>query len=159
MCTDLRTKRNTVANNKVCPISSKVFAQKSNRDRHVNIVHSQDLGDDIALDEFDNQHDEQEKNQTMPSMVTSIETVPSEVPQGLPTKVSTNHPEEEDAPFKQNEVIESSSIDTEKKQSRLERTLSKIKLQLDYSMNVTESVLKKLKRDLKENQKSCEIHL
>ena len=85
MCTDLRTKRNTVANNEVCPISSKVFAQKSNRDRNVNIVHIQDLADDMALDEFDNQHDEQEKNQTMPSMATSIETVPSEVPQGLPT--------------------------------------------------------------------------
>ena len=89
----LKIKRNTVANNKVCPVYSKVFAQKSNRDRHVNIVHSQDLADDLAFDEFDNQYDEQEQNQAMPSMVTSIEMVPSEVPQSLPTKVSTNHPE------------------------------------------------------------------
>ena len=67
----------------------------------------------------------------MPSMVTSIESVPSEVPQRLRTDVSTNHPEEEDAPFYQNEVVESSRIDTKRKQSKLERTLSKIKLQLD----------------------------
>ena len=47
-------------------------------------------------------------------MVTSIETVSSEVPQSLPTQVSTNHPEEEDAPFDQNVVVESSSINTRK---------------------------------------------
>ena len=79
MCTDLKMKRNSVANNKVCPVCSKVFAWKSNHDRHVNNVHSQDLGDNIAFNEFDNQHDKQEQNQTMPSMVTSIETVPSKV--------------------------------------------------------------------------------
>ena len=92
MCTDLKMKRNTVANNKVCPVCSRVFAQKSNRNRHVNIVHRQNLADDIAHDEFDNQHDEQEQNQTMPSVVTSIEMVSSEVPQSLPTEVSTKNP-------------------------------------------------------------------
>ena len=100
-CTDLKMKRTTVAN-KVCPVFSKLFAQRSNCNRHVNILHSHDLADDIAFDEFDNQHDEQEQNQTMPSIVTSIKTVPSEVPQSLPNEVSTNHPEEEDAPFDQN---------------------------------------------------------
>ena len=79
MCTDLKMKRNSVANIKVCPVCSKVFAWKSNRDRHVNNVHSQDLGDNIAFNEFDNQHDKQEQNQTMPSMVTSIGMVPSKV--------------------------------------------------------------------------------
>ena len=93
MCTDLKLKRNTVANNKICPVCSKVFAQKSNCDRHVTIVHSQALAGDIAFDEFDNQHDKQEQNQTKPSMVTSIETVPSEVPQSFPTEVFTNRPE------------------------------------------------------------------
>ena len=39
--------------------------------------------------------------------------------------------------------------------ARLERTLPKLKLQLDYSMNVTESALKKLKKDLKKNQKEA----
>ena len=104
MCTDLKMKRNTIANNKVYPVCSKVFLQKSNRNRYVNIVHSQDLADDIAFDEFDNQHDEQKQNRTMPSMVTSVETVLSEVPQSLSTEVSTNHSEEEDAPFDQSKV-------------------------------------------------------
>ena len=92
MCTDLKMKMNTADNNKVCPLCCKVFAQKSNRHRHANIVHSQDLSDNNAFDEFDNQHDKQEHNQTMPSMVTSIEMVPSKVPKRLPTKVSTNQP-------------------------------------------------------------------
>ena len=51
--------------------------------------------------------------------------------------------------------MKSSNVDTKKKQSRLQRTLSKIKLQLDYSVNFTEIVLKKLKTDLKENQKEA----
>ena len=68
--TNLKMKRSTVANNKVCPVCSKVFFQKTNHDRQVNIVHSQDLAGDFAFDELDNQHDEQEQNQTMPSMVT-----------------------------------------------------------------------------------------
>ena len=93
MCTDLKMKRTTVANNKSCPVCSKFFAQKSNRGRHVNIVHSQALADGIAFDEFDNQRDKQKQNQTMPSMVNSIKTVPSGVPKSLPTEVSTNHPE------------------------------------------------------------------
>ena len=67
----------------------------------------------------------------MLSMVTSIKSVPSEVPQSLCTEVSTNHPEGEDAPFYQNEVVESPRIDTKTKQSKLERTLSKKKMQLD----------------------------
>ena len=35
----------------------------------------------------------------MPSMVNSIETVPTEVPQILPTEVSTNHPGEGNTPI------------------------------------------------------------
>ena len=46
--------------------------------KQIGIVHSQDLADDIAFDEFDNQHNEQEQNQTMSSVVTSIEKVPEE---------------------------------------------------------------------------------
>ena len=34
-------------------------------------------------------------------------------------------------------------------------TLSKIRQQLDYSMNVTESVLEKLKKDFKDNKKGA----
>ena len=49
-----------------------------------------------------------------------------------------------------------SSPNTEKK-SRLGQALTKIKLQLglDYMINLTESVLMKLKRDLKDNQKEA----
>ena len=59
MFTDLKKKKDTVANNKVCLFCSKVFAQKPNCKTHVNIVHNHDLGDNIAFDEFDNQHDKQ----------------------------------------------------------------------------------------------------
>ena len=120
-----------------------VLSQKSNHDRNVNIVHSQDLADNIAFDGFDNQHDEQEQNQTMQSLVTVIETVHSKVPHQSFHQSSPIWPKWSCWIIKyryQEKIIKN-------------RTLSKIKLQLDYSMNVTESVLKKLKRDLKENQK------
>ena len=54
----------------------------------------------------------------MPSMVTSIEMVTSEVP--------INHPEKKDGPFDQSEVVKSSSIDTKKYKSTLQGTLSKL---------------------------------
>ena len=87
-------KRSIVANNKVCPICSKVFAQKSNRDRHVKNFHSlQDSADGIdnVPDEFDNDDNEQEqRNQTLPPMVFSIETIQPKFPQSLPTINDTN---------------------------------------------------------------------
>ena len=86
-------------------------------------------------------------------MIFSIEKIQPKVPQSLPTINDTN-PEEEEQ-LERNEVTESSNENTEQKQSRLEMTLSKIKQQLDYSMNVTESVLEKLKRDFKDNQKGA----
>ena len=147
-------KRSIVANNKVCPICSKVFAQKSNRDRHVKNFHSQqDSADGIdnVSDEFDNDDNEQEQqNQSLPSMVFSTETIQPKVLQSLPTMNDTNPEEEEE--LERTEVTEPSNENTEQKQSRLEMTLLKIKQQLDYSMNVTESVLEKLKRDFKDNQ-------
>ena len=86
-------------------------------------------------------------------MVFSIETIQPKVPQSLPTINDTN-PEEEEQ-LERIEVTEPSNENTEQKQSRLEMTLSKIKQQLDYSMNVTESVSEKLKRDFKDNQKGA----
>ena len=80
---ELKKKRNTVANNKVCPVCSNVFAQKSNRDRHVKNFH-QDSEDDIVID---NQLDEDTQNETIPSMVLAIDTVPPEVSRSLPPKV------------------------------------------------------------------------
>ena len=98
-CIDLKMKRSIVVNNKACPICSKVFAQKSNRERHFKNVHSQqDSADGIdnVPDEFDNDDNEQEQqNQTLPSMVFSIETIQQKVPQSLPTINDTNPEEEE----------------------------------------------------------------
>ena len=42
-CDLIRKKRKSIANNKICPFCSKVFTQKSNRDRHVEAVHHNDL--------------------------------------------------------------------------------------------------------------------
>ena len=42
-CDSIWKKRKSVANNKICSFCSKVFAQKSNRDRHVEAVHHNDL--------------------------------------------------------------------------------------------------------------------
>ena len=53
--------------------------------------------------------------------------------------------DDEDDPSRRNK--------TERKKSRLEKTVTKIKIQLGYSINVSESVLEKLKRDLKDNKK------
>ena len=98
-CIDLKMKRSIVANNKACPICSKVFAQKSNRERHFKNVHSQqDSADGIdnVPGEFDNDDNEQEQqNQTLPPMVFSIETIQPKVPQRLPTINDTNTEEEE----------------------------------------------------------------
>ena len=41
------------------------------------------------------------------------------------------------------------------KTSRLEQVLTKIKIQLDYTMNLTERELKRLKMELKDNQKEA----
>ena len=48
MFVELKKKRTTVANNKVCPVCSKVFTRKSNRNRHVIKPH-QDFKDDFII--------------------------------------------------------------------------------------------------------------
>ena len=141
MCTHLKMKKNTVVNNKIYPVWSKAFAQKSNHNRHVNIVNRQDLADNIAFDESDNQHDKQEQNQTMLSMVSSIETVPSEVPQVSPPRFPPITQKRKMLHLTKMKLLNHQvQLDTKKKQSRLERTLFKIKLQFNYLMSVTESV-------------------
>ena len=76
MCVELKKKRNTVANNKACPVCSKVcskvFAQKPNSKRQVKNFY-QDSEYDIVID---NQHDKDTQNETKPSMVLAIDTVP-----------------------------------------------------------------------------------
>ena len=69
MCLVLKKKGNTVANNKVCPVCSKVISENSNRGRHVKNFH-QDSEDDIVID---NQRDEDTQNEIIPSMVLVID--------------------------------------------------------------------------------------
>ena len=42
-CDAIRKKRKSITSNKICPFCSRVFGQKSNRDRHVKAVHQKDL--------------------------------------------------------------------------------------------------------------------
>ena len=96
------------------------------------------------------------QNETIPSMVLTIDTVPSEISPSLATEVivsNDTNPEEDVLPQKEQKE-DLSSQNTEKK-LRLEQDLMKIKLQLDYAMNLTDSLLIKLKRVLKDNQKEA----
>ena len=54
-----------------------------------------------------------------------------------------------------NEQMEDLPSRNTEKTSRLEQVLTKIKIQLDYTMNLTERELKKLKMELKDNQKEA----
>ena len=96
------------------------------------------------------------QNETIPSMVLAIDTVPSEISPSLAPEVivsNDTNPEEDVLPQKEQKE-DLSSQNTEKK-LRLEQDLMKIKLQLDYAMNLTDSLLIKLKRVLKDNQKEA----
>ena len=96
------------------------------------------------------------QNETIPSMVLVIDTVPPEISPSLAPEVivsNDTNPEEDVLPQKEQKE-DLSSQNTEKK-LRLEQDLMKIKLQLDYAMNLTDSLLIKLKRVLKDNQKEA----
>ena len=90
------------------------------------------------------------QNETIPSMVLAIDTVPPEISPSLAPEVivsNDTNPKEDVLPQKEQKE-DLSSQNTEKK-LRLEQYLMKIKLQLDYAMNLTDSLLIKLKRVLK----------
>ena len=96
------------------------------------------------------------QNETIPLMVLAIDTVPPEISPSLAPEVivsNDTNPEEDVLPQKEQKK-DLSSQNTEKK-LRLEQDLMKIKLQLDYAMNLTDSLLIKLKRVLKDNQKEA----
>ena len=142
-----KRKRNTAVNSNVCPAYSKIFAQKSKNDRHVKSFH-QDSDEGIVLD---NQRDGDTQKETIPSMVLAIDTVTAEVSLSLPPEVPVPNMNLEEDVLPPNEQMEDlSSLNADKK-SRLEQALTKIKFQLGYTMNLTESVVMKLKRDLKYN--------
>ena len=147
--TDLKMKRSTVANNKVCPVCSKVFFRKqittgkstlSTAKIWQAILHLMSLIINMT-----------NRSRTKPCRQwLLIETVYSEVPQSLHRSFHQS-PRRGRCPIwpKWSRWIIEHRFQVK---ARLERTLPKLKLQLDYSMNVTESALKKLKKDLKKNQ-------
>ena len=96
------------------------------------------------------------QNETIPSMVLAIDTVPPEISPSLAPEVivSSDTNLEEDVLPQKEQMEDLSSQNTEKK-LRLEQDLMKIKLQLDYVMNITDSLLIKHKRDLKDNKKEA----
>ena len=82
-------------------------------------------------------------------MVLAIDTVTAEVSPSLPPEVPVPNMNLEEDVLPPNEQMEDlSSLNTDKK-SRLEQALT------GYTMNLTESVLMKLKRDLKYNKKEA----
>ena len=149
LCSSLKKKRKIVANKKVCPICSKVFAQKSNCDRHIIKCHRRSSNAfDESIETFE--------DETIPSMVFPADPFVTEVVDAIPTAI----PEDEEhvaQPNEQSTIQLDENLDTQRKQSRLEKTLNKIKMQMqiDYSMNVAENVLTKLKRDLRENRQEA----
>ena len=82
-------------------------------------------------------------------MVLAIDTVPPKVFASLPPKVLVpNDTNTEEDVLPPNEQMEDLSSQNTEKKSRLEQALTKIKLELDYTMNLAESVLMKLKKGL-----------
>ena len=152
MSAELKKKRNTVAYNNVCPVCSKDFAQQSNRDIYIKNYH-QDSEDNLVID---NQRDEVMQNETIPSMILAIDTIALKVSPSLPPEVPVpNDTNTEEDVLPPNEQMEDLPSRNKEKTSRLEQVLTKIKIQLDYTMNLTERELKKLKMELKDNQKEA----
>ena len=147
LCVKTKEKWNTPAKNKSCPVCQKALPQKWNHDRHMQNAH-QSLEDDIVdIDDM--------LNNSLPSMVLA-DDVPTKIFQScvIPENPVNNTNQEEtvllpidDDPSRRNEM--------KRKQSSLEKTVTKIKMQLGYWINVSESVLEKLKRDLKDNKKGA----
>lgn len=167
-CERLMKKRK--GDNKKCPFCGKVFAQKSNRDRHVQNTHNEMV--DNESDHSDTGDSEVSEINEIPSMVfdpipgpsspitePSSNTFAMEIDQHEPIEESVlvdpvvdNDTEQLSSANPLSIVVINEKIENKRKQSRLEKTLSNIKQQLDYSMNVSESVVEKLKRDFKDNK-------
>ena len=155
-CDLIRKKRKSIANNKIFPFCSKVFAQKSNRDRHVEAVHHNDLssseGDSGGEKELNNPEDSF-IDPSLPSMIFTPQ------PQAVDLEDINEMPDRTDdtanlmddfekensrpvSPVPQWEIVEISSENervkqseesvnnVEVKRSRLEQKLGKIKMQL-----------------------------
>ena len=119
LCVKIKEKWNTHAKNKSCPVCQKVLPQKWNHDRHMQNAH-QSLEDDIV--DIDGM-----LNNNLPSMVLA-DDVPTKIFQSciipenpvnktVPLPIDNN-------PSRRNE--------TKRKRSSLEKTVTKIKMQLGY---------------------------
>ena len=137
--TTTTTKWKTAAKNKTCPICQKVFPQKWNHNRQVQNAH-QSLEDDIVdVDDM--------LNDNLPSVVFA-DDAPTKIFQSLaiPENPVNHRNQEETVPLPIDDEDDSSRRnEMERKQSRLEKTVTKMKMELGYSINVSESVLEKLK--------------
>ena len=173
-CDSIWKKRKSVANNKICSFCSKVFAQKSNRDRHVEAVHHNDLSSSEEDSGGEKQLHSTEDSLIGPSLPSMIFTpqpkaVDLEDVNDIPDRIDDTEDLMDDfeietsrpiSPATQSEIVETSSENErvkqsdesvnniEVKKSRLEQTLGKIKMQLDYPLTATDNVIKKLEKDL-----------
>ena len=96
------------------------------------------------------------QNETIPLMVLAIDTVPPEISSSLAPEVPVpNDTNSGEDLLSQKEQIEDLPSQNTEKRLKLEQDLMKIKFQLDHAMNLIESLLIKLKRDLKDNQKEA----
>ena len=124
-CDSPKKKRKFVANNKMCPICSKVISQNSNRDRQITECHR-------PYSNAFNECIEPIEDETIQSMVFPVDLVVPEVVDAIPTAI----PEKDNKDVVQlNEQSASHHLYTQKKQSRLEKN-SKIQVLLCYSMNI-----------------------
>ena len=72
MCVELKKKRNVLQITKYAQYVQSMFRNRNRQVQNFN----QDSEDEIVID---NQSDEDTQNETIPSMVLAIDTVPSEV--------------------------------------------------------------------------------
>ena len=153
-CYSIRKKRKSIADNKICPFYSKVFAQKSNRDRHVEAVHHNDHSSSQEDSGGEKKLNNPEDSLIDPSLLSMIFT-PQSQPMDLedineiPYRTDDTKDLMEDfeketsrlvSPATQLEIVKISSENervkqseesvnnVEVKRSRLEQTLGKIKM-------------------------------
>ena len=103
--------------------------------------------DDIVTD---NQRDQDTQKETILSMVLAIDIVPPEVSSSLPPKVPLPNDTNPEEAIWTNEQMEDLSSQNTAKKLRLEQALTKIKLQLNYTMDLTESVINETQKGLEQ---------
>ena len=103
--------------------------------------------DDIVID---NQLDQDTQNEIILSMVLAIDIVPPEVSWSLPPEVPLPNDANPEEAIWANEQMEDLSSQNTAKKSSLEQPLTKIKLKLNYTMDLTESVINETQKGLEQ---------